>query len=80
MHLVRERAQLTKVPIIYHDFLSLAFPRNVCVSYSGPREDVSLYGRGEVAPEGLHTDILPRPRLGDTHSPYHAMMASEVKA
>ena len=28
MHLVRERAQLPKVPIIYHDFLSLAFPRS----------------------------------------------------
>ena len=54
--------------------------KTVTVSYSGPREDVSLQGRGGVAPEGLQTDILPRSRVGDTHSPYHAMMASEVKA
>ena len=35
---------------------------------------------GGVAPEGLQTDILPRSRVGDRHSPCYAMMASEVRA
>ena len=30
--------------------------------------------------KGLQTDILPRSRVGDRHSPCHAMMSSEVRA
>ena len=32
------------------------------------------------APSALQTDILPRSRVGDRHSPCHAMMSSEVRA
>ena len=37
------------------------------VSYSGPREDVSLKALGGYAPSALQTDILPRSRVGDIY-------------
>ena len=42
--------------------------RRMHVSYSGPREDVSLKALGGYAPSALQTDILPRSRVGDTYS------------
>ena len=42
--------------------------RRMPVSYSGPREDVSLKALGGYAPSALQTDILPRSRVGDRYS------------
>ena len=42
--------------------------RRMHVSYSGPREDVSLKALGGYAPSALQTDILPRSRVGDIYS------------
>ena len=41
--------------------------RRMPVSYSGPREDVSLKALGGYAPSALQTDILPRSRVGDSY-------------
>ena len=42
--------------------------RRMHVSYSGPREDVSLKALGGYAPSALQTDILPRSRVGDIYT------------
>ena len=42
--------------------------RRMPVSFSGPREDISLKALGGYAPLALQTDILPRSRVGDTYS------------
>ena len=42
--------------------------RRMPVSYSGPREDVSLKALGGYAPSALQTDILPRSSIGDSYS------------
>ena len=41
--------------------------RRMPVSYSGPREDVSLKALGGYAPSALQTDILPRSSIGDSY-------------
>ena len=47
--------------------------RRMPVSYSGPREDVSLKALGGYAPSALQTDILPRSSIGDSY-----MLLSQV--
>ena len=41
--------------------------RRMRVSYSGPREDVSLKALGGYAPLALQTDILPRSIIGESY-------------
>ena len=41
--------------------------RRMPVSYTGPREDVSLKALGGYAPSALQTDILPRSSIGDSY-------------
>ena len=43
--------------------------RRMPVSYTGPREDVSLKALGGYAPSALQTDILPRSSIGDSYNP-----------
>ena len=78
----REFARFLRIEaaLTSEDIMALAQYKRMHISYTGPWEDVSLKALGGYAPSALQTDILPRSRVGDMHSPCYAMMSSEVRA
>ena len=52
--------------------------RRMPVSYTGPREDVSLKALGGYAPSALQTDILPRSSIGDSYSLFIVLKLNRI--